>query len=669
MPSLLRTTIFFLLYVPGALLARKEEIPLEENNEGLNDFGHHNAAEIAPLTSLASGMMFGTVTFTAVAMAVRSYFSGDLRTLLQAAQNPKSTALDINSFTSIYTLLHHLTIFGLILLYAFICENHPPFPHSNKSYDRDQFFFVTILVLVASLFTWRKNVESSNLTTTRSSKQPDKSTLMNVEEESVAIDEGESAAEVAEAHEATDVLNRFQTEEWKGWMQVVFLLYHYYRAEEIYNAIRVMITCYVWMTGFGNFSFFYLKGDYSSIRVMQMLWRLNFLVVFLCLTQGSTYILYYICLLHTYYFLMVYGVMRVASSINYKKWGIRLKLSITGLIIFAVWDVNSGLFWLLHFLFLLEKPALGATSGSMWEWYFRSSLDHWSTFLGMIFALNYPITSLVFRKLEAQETKRHALGKGVMGLVFLAAFLVWVNGPFMLAKRQYNATNAYFGIVPLLTYIFFRNLTPWLREHTLHFLHEIGKTTLETYLMQHHIWLTSDAKSLLTLVPGWPKLNFLLVSIVYFAISRRLYQLTLFLRGMLLPNNRDKCIRNMVGMGVVICVFVAIAFSLRSLGLMSMITLAVVSIGCGSLLYKTIMEETWRRFQKCERSDPDVPSDLSVDHSRATDVVGQSKDDHESTITSVAPPVGGALVVLFIGLAWQGFAQLGASKISRLPPG
>ena len=55
------------------------------------------------------------------------------------------------------------------------------------------------------------------------------------------------------------VLNREQTEEWKGWMQFMFLLYHYYAAEEVYNSIRVMITCYVWMTGFGNFSFFYIK--------------------------------------------------------------------------------------------------------------------------------------------------------------------------------------------------------------------------------------------------------------------------------------------------------------------------------------------------------------------------------------------------------------------------
>ena len=45
-----------------------------------------------------------------------------------------------------------------------------------------------------------------------------------------------------------------------------------------YNAIRVMITCYVWMTGFGNFSFFYIKRDFSAVRLLQMMWRLNFLV-------------------------------------------------------------------------------------------------------------------------------------------------------------------------------------------------------------------------------------------------------------------------------------------------------------------------------------------------------------------------------------------------------
>ena len=47
---------------------------------------------------------------------------------------------------------------------------------------------------------------------------------------------------------------RDHTEEWKGWMQVMFVWYHYFAAKEWYNWIRVYIACYVWMTGFGNLS-------------------------------------------------------------------------------------------------------------------------------------------------------------------------------------------------------------------------------------------------------------------------------------------------------------------------------------------------------------------------------------------------------------------------------
>ena len=52
-----------------------------------------------------------------------------------------------------------------------------------------------------------------------------------------------------------------------------------------------------------------------------------------------------------------------------------------------------------------------------------------------------------------------------------------------------------------------RNLTPGLRAWYSQPLHELGKTTLETYLLQHHLWLSSNAKSLLTIVPGFPKVQ------------------------------------------------------------------------------------------------------------------------------------------------------------------
>ena len=39
-------------------------------------------------------------------------------------------------------------------------------------------------------------------------------------------------------------------------------------------------------------------------------------------------------------------------------------------------------------------------------------------------------------------------------------------------------------VIPILFTIFTRNLTPWLRTHSFGLLSEMGKITLETYLLQ-----------------------------------------------------------------------------------------------------------------------------------------------------------------------------------------
>ena len=605
-------------------------------------------------------MLFGSIFFATTALSVKSMTLGDTRAF-QAANNPRSLPLDVRSFTSVYTLLHHWSVFGLILLYAYICEYHPPFPHGPKSYDRDEFFFLTGLLFLASIFTLKKNKSArimadaavtKNGGTLNNNNNNSNNNNNNSNNNKAVVDAQNHSTEgvVQPVDEATDVLNRDQTEEWKGWMQFMFLLYHYYHAEEVYNSIRVMITCYVWMTGFGNFSFFYLKGDYGSVRVMQMLWRLNFLVIFLVLTQGTTYILYYICLLHTYFFLMVYVTMRVAKGLNYSKWGIRIKLAVVAILLYVIWDLDSGrIFRGLHWLFLSEVPMLGATSGAMWEWYFRSSLDHYSTYLGMVFALNYPITSLFFRKLEAQPPLRHYIAKALVGIAFAAATIWWVLGPFRHAKLEYNATNAYFACIPLLSYIYFRNLTPWLRSNTLDLLHQIGKTTLETYLMQHHIWLTSDAKSLLVLIPGYPKINFLVVSVLYVIMSRRLYQLTLFLRGMVLPNNRDACIRNLAGMAGIIGFFIGLAAVLREIGLVNMFTIGICCLTCGMTLYGIIVKNTWQNFVDTAETKSLGPRSVL------------------SMLESLLVPLAGSLVLLAMGFGIYHMVQTGATKILPLP--
>ncbi len=129
-----------------------------------------------------------------------------------------------------------------------------------------------------------------------------------------------------------------------------------------------------------------------------------------------------------------------------------------------------------------------------------------------------------------------------------------------LEKLAYNQKNAYFGVaVPLLTYIYVRNLTPFLRTRYLEPLHSLGKITLETYLMQHHIWLTSNAKTLLVVVPGHPKLNMVVVTVSHVLVSRELFRLTMSLRGMCLPDDLGACLRNLTGIAATIGAAIAVA--------------------------------------------------------------------------------------------------------------
>jgi hypothetical protein len=93
-------------------------------------------------------------------------------------------------------------------------------------------------------------------------------------------------------------------------------LYHYYEAREIYNAIRIFIAGYVWLTGFGNFSYYYRTGDFSIGRFCQMMWRLNFMVFFCCVVLQNSYMLYYICPMHTIFTVFVYVSLAFGSKYN-----------------------------------------------------------------------------------------------------------------------------------------------------------------------------------------------------------------------------------------------------------------------------------------------------------------------------------------------------------------
>lgn len=364
--------------------------------------------------------------------------------------------------------------------YCYLADRTQLFDKVLKQYNSQDFFIFCALIGLAGIGTIRKTVVP---------QRPNQEKPPNQDQ---------------------PFLSRDQTDEWKGWMQVLILAYHYTGASKvlwIYKIIRLLVASYLFMTGYGHAAYFYQKNDFSLKRVAGVLIRLNLLSCLLPWIMHTDYLFYYFAPLVTYWYAVIYLTMFIKSD-----WNQKLPLFLGKI------AASAALTTFLHTQPELLAPVFNVINGvfgSRWdakEWLFRVGLDQYIVYIGMIVSVLYiraskppappapPQGGIGAQPAHNRAGRSPHLRNTAYFIASASAIAAYAylqtRGT---TKSSSNALHTYISPLPILAFIHLRNCTQALRNHYSTCYAWVGKISLETFILQYHIWLAADTQGLLSL--------------------------------------------------------------------------------------------------------------------------------------------------------------------------
>ncbi|KAI1661961.1 Cas1p-domain-containing protein [Daldinia decipiens] len=292
-------------------------------------------------------------------------------------------------------------------------------------------------------------------------------------------------------------ISRSQSNEIKGLMQGIILLYHYHHASQalwVYKIIRLFISGYLYISGYAHTLYLLKTNDFSLNRVIEILFRLNFLSVFLPYMMRTTYTSYYFAPVITFWYLVLYAMLRFFKSYNRDLRWLLLKIAVTARLtnlLILTPGILEAVTRFVHAIFFI--------SIDVEEMRFRLRLDRYITFIGII------VAALTHRASIRREPT--FLQLGWVGAALTLRFTYWlaivcvgssltffyVTQTYLQEKQTYNQIHPFISWIPILCFIVLRNSHRILRDRYLLLPNLLGRISLETYVLQYHIWLGGDA--------------------------------------------------------------------------------------------------------------------------------------------------------------------------------
>jgi N-acetylneuraminate 9-O-acetyltransferase len=257
-----------------------------------------------------------------------------------------------------------------------------------------------------------------------------------------------------------------------------------------------------------------------SLKPLQVLVRLNSSTILLAYTMNTDYLFYYFAPLVSMWFVTIYTTLAITSHLNGNATFLVSKILISSTIMSIVMKQQRLLEAFFDFLSMTCSIRWSAR-----EWAFRVNLDIWIVYAGMLTA----VASLKIREHKLPDhpkwpiVTRVAIASAALTLICYFAFELNQESKF-----TYNQLHPYISVFPVLAFVVLRNATSTLRATSSRVFRFVGKFSLETFILQYHIWLAGDTKGVLLIVPGtkWRPFNFIFTTFMFVYLSDQVAKAT-----------------------------------------------------------------------------------------------------------------------------------------------